>query len=104
LLEGRLGDPFRTGAIVGALVAVAGFATLLFTAARMRGATLVPQQVPYVVSGGLTALGLIVFGLVTCILMASRAAIEDRTADLAHLAETLESLGVHHDDPSRHRS
>lgn len=64
---------FASLAVVGV-----GFAVLAFTWGQVAGEALVARQLPYIVSGGLTGLALVVVGTALCVVAAWRA---ERQAD-----------------------
>jgi|SRR5687767_12530668 len=55
-----------------------GFAVLAFTWGQVAGEAIVARQLPYVVSGGLTGLALVVVGTALCVVVAWRS---ERRAD-----------------------
>ncbi len=56
-------DPFVTGMLVALALVVAAFLTIGYTWRGVARLLLVPFQFPYVVSGGLFALGMLALGL-----------------------------------------
>lgn len=65
--------------VFGSLAVVGmGFAVLAFTWGQVAGEALVARQLPYIVSGGLTGLALVVVGTALCVVGAWRA---ERQAD-----------------------
>lgn len=79
---------------VGIAVTVAGFALILFSWGRIAGQTSVPFQLPYLVSGGLTGLGLIMVGLTIVNVQAKRRDAAARERQIAHVREVLDQIQV----------
>lgn len=79
---------------VGLLVAAVGFGLLVLTWAKVAGEDNVAFQMPYVVSGGLTGLGLIMGGLILVNIAAKRQDAAERTRQLDQLREALDDLRV----------
>jgi hypothetical protein len=79
---------------VGIAVAAAGFVAIIFTWGKVAALTAVPLQLPYLVSGGLTGLGLIMIGVTLINVQAKRqdAAVRDRQMD--QLSEVLAEIRV----------
>jgi hypothetical protein len=79
---------------VGLLVAAIGFGLLVLTWARVAGEDNVAFQMPYIVSGGLTGLGLIMGGLILVNIAAKRQDAAERTRQLDQLREALDDLRI----------
>lgn len=77
---------------VGLLVAAVGFGLLALTWARVAGKDNVAFQMPYVVSGGLTGLGLIMGGLILVNIAAKRQDAAERSRQMEQLRESLDDL------------
>ena len=93
---GRLQRLVRVGAGVwaGLIIAAAGFGLIAYTWGEVAALLNVALQLPYVVSGGLTGLGLILLGLlVTNIAVKRREALE-RSRQLDEIREALVRLRV----------
>jgi hypothetical protein len=91
---GRLQRFVRVGAgvWVGLVIAAAGFGVIAYTWGEVAALLNVALQLPYVVSGGLTGLGLILLGLlVTNIAVKRREALE-RSRQLDEIREALVRL------------
>ena len=84
----------QLGAKLGILLCLGGFVALW---AGWNGAASydrVPAQFPYLISGGLVGLGLIVIGAAMIIVDTNRAGREELQATLADLRAALESSGI----------
>jgi hypothetical protein len=84
----------QLGAKLGILLCLGGFVALW---AGWNGAASydnVPAQFPYLISGGLVGLGLIVIGAAMIVVDTNRAGREELQATLAELRTALESSGV----------
>lgn len=77
---------------VGLAIVVAGFVLILFSWGKVAGQTSVPFQLPYLVSGGLTGLGLIMAGLTLVNIQAKRQDAAARERQMAHLREVLDQI------------
>ena len=62
LLE-RIREPFTAGVILAILLVIAGFITAAYAWRGAARTLLVPLQLPYAISGGFAALGLVALGL-----------------------------------------
>lgn len=91
-LQALLADPVRTSIAVGALVAAGGFVVLFATWQRMNDVAIVAGQLPFVVSGGLTALAMVIFGVGAALLQAARRANARTRAELTAFADSLDEL------------
>jgi hypothetical protein len=76
----------------GLTLIVAGFATLAFTWGKVAGLLAVPLQLPFITSGGLVGLGLVVVGLGFTSLAVKRREAFARVRKLQKLAATLDSI------------
>jgi hypothetical protein len=90
----RLKQFFRTGVgvWVGLLITVAGFGLLVYTWSETASLLNVALQVPFLVSGGLTGLGLILVGLLVINLAVRRREALDRERQLDEVREALVRL------------
>lgn len=77
---------------VGLVVAAVGFGLLVLTWSKVAGEDNVAFQMPYVVSGGMTGLGLIIGGFVLVNIAAKRQDAAERTRQLDQLREALDDL------------
>lgn len=81
---------------------ITGFATIAFVWGRVAALTAVPLQLPYLVSGGLTALGLILVGILLVNIQVKLADAARRDRQLHQLGEVLDQIraavGVDEDD------
>jgi hypothetical protein len=82
---------------VGLGLVASGFLLILFAWAKVAGLDSVPQQLPYLLSGGITGLGLILVGLAVVHVGALHAAERERARELDRLANLVESLLARHD-------
>jgi hypothetical protein len=80
--------PTYTGLVIAAI----GFGLLLLTWSRVADEGNVAFQVPYLVSGGLTGLGLIMGGLVLVNISAKRQDAAERARQMDQLRESLDDL------------
>ncbi|HTL22735.1 MAG TPA: hypothetical protein VL281_01755 [Mycobacteriales bacterium] len=80
------------GTWVGLLIAAAGAVLLVIAWARTAALTDVGLQVPYVVSAGLTGLGLVVVGMTVVSISAKVEDARERTRQLGELRELLAEL------------
>lgn len=74
---------------VGVGVGAAGFLAIAYAWGKVAGLTAVPLQVPYLVSGGLTGLGLVLVGVTLVNLQAKREDAAARDRQLHQLIEIL---------------
>ncbi len=77
---------------VGLAVTITGFVLILYSWGKVAGQTSVPFQLPYLVSGGLTGLGLIMVGLTMVNIQAKRQDAAARERQMAHLREVLDQI------------
>lgn len=73
----------------GILVTVVGFAVILLTWGKVAALTAVPLQLPYLLSGGLTGLGLILCGLTMVNVNAKRQDASARARQMGQLREVM---------------
>ena len=90
-LQALRGVP-HLGTWVGLLIAAAGAVLLVVAWARTAALTDVGLQVPYVVSAGLTGLGLVVVGMTVVSISAKVEDARERTRQLGELRELLAEL------------
>ncbi|HWC33595.1 MAG TPA: hypothetical protein VG650_02095 [Mycobacteriales bacterium] len=76
----------------GLLVAAIGFGLLALTWAKVAGRDNVAFQMPYIVSGGMTGLGLIIGGFVLVNIAAKRQDAAERSRQMEQLREALDDL------------
>lgn len=80
------------GVWFGLLVVAAGFGLIAFTWGKTAGLVNVAEQVPYLVSGGLVGLGLIMTGLLFISLSVRRREAIDRARQLDRVREAVAQL------------
>lgn len=80
---------------LGMAFVVAGFALLAITWGRVAGLTSVPLQLPYLVSGGFTSIGLILVGLTTINIQARLRDAARRDRQLGQLTDLLDQIRTH---------
>lgn len=80
------------GVWIGLLLTAAGFGLLAFTWAQTAALLDVSAQIPYLVSGGLVGLGLILVGLLVINLSVKRREATDRRRQLEEVREALVRL------------
>lgn len=88
----RADSPVPT--IAGVVLIAAGFGMVAYTWGRVAGLTSVALQLPYMVSGGLTALGLILVGLTVVSVAVRRRDAADRARQVEQLASIVRELGA----------
>jgi hypothetical protein len=90
----KLWQLMRTGVgvWVGLLIAAAGFGLIAFTWSKVAALVNVALQIPYLMSGGLTGLGLIMLGLLVVNLSLKRKEAVDRHRQLEEVREALVRL------------
>jgi hypothetical protein len=81
-----------TGVWVGLAITALGFGLLAFTWGKVAALIDVDQQIPYLVSGGMVGLGLILVGLLVINLSVKRREALDRQRQLEELREALVGL------------
>jgi hypothetical protein len=74
---------------VGIAIAAAGFVVIMYTWGEVAALTAVPLQLPYLVSGGLVGLGLILTGLTLVNINAKRQDAAARERQLGQVREVL---------------
>jgi len=77
---------------IGIVLVLAGFAVIGLTWGKVAGLLLVPLQLPYLVSGGLTGLGLIMVGITVISIGAKRRDAAERGRQLEQLAAIMNEL------------
>ena len=77
---------------VGIALVVAGFGILLFTWGEVAGLASVALQMPYLVSGGLVGVGVVLTGLTTLFLSAHAQDVVTRDREFAQLQQTLAGI------------
>lgn len=87
---------------VGIAVAALGFVLILVAWSKVAGLTTVALQMPYLVSGGLTGLALVMVGVTTVNIAAKRRDAVLREQQTALLADALRELSIAL-DPDQHR-
>ena len=86
----RPGSPIPV--YVGIALCLLGFGLLAYTWGRVADEVQVYQQIPYVVSGGFTGLGLVLVGVTVVNVAAKRADAADRERQHDQLTEALREL------------
>lgn len=77
---------------LGITITAAGFVLILYSWGKIAGQTSVPFQLPYLVSGGLTGLGLIMVGLTLVNIQAKRHDAAARERQITHVREILDQI------------
>lgn len=77
---------------LGIAVVAAGFAVILVTWGIVAGMTAVPLQLPYLLSGGLTGIGLVMTGLTVVSVNAKRLDAAARQRQLGQVREVLAEI------------
>lgn len=77
---------------IGIVVAAAGFVVLLVTWGKVGALTAVPLQMPYLLSGGLGGIGLVMTGLTLISVNAKRQDASARERQLGQLREVLAEI------------
>lgn len=80
------------GVWIGLLVTAGGFGLIAFTWGKTAGLVNVAEQIPYLVSGGLSGLGLILLGLLVVNLSVKRREALDRARQLEDVRDALVQL------------
>lgn len=65
-------DPVFPGIVISVVAAFAGFGLLLFATLRVEDALYLPLQLPYLISGGLTGIALVMVGTFACAVLSER--------------------------------
>lgn len=92
--SGRLSPEGTALVYVGVALVTIGFAILAFTWSRVAGTAIVALQLPYLISGGFSGLGLVVVGLVIIHLAARRRDAWRRDRRLQELAAVIEAIAA----------
>ena len=79
---------------IGVAVTAAGFAMIMYTWGEVAALTVVPLQMPYLVSGGLVGVGLILVGLTLVNINAKRQDAAARERQLGQVREVLSEIRV----------
>ena len=92
--RGRLARFVRVGAgvWVGLLFVAGGFGLIVYTWSKVAALLDVALQLPYIVSGGLTGIGLVLFGLLVTNLSVRRREALERSRQLDEVREALVRL------------
>lgn len=77
---------------VGIAVVAVGFATIMYTWGKVAALTVVPLQMPYLVSGGLVGIGLVLTGLTLVNINAKRQDASARERQLGQVREVLTEI------------
>jgi pilus assembly protein TadC len=77
---------------VGIGVTVVGFLLIVFAWSRVAGEEVVPFQLPYFVSGGLTGIGLILVGLTVVAIQSRRIEGTERARQIEQVAASVTAL------------
>jgi hypothetical protein len=77
---------------IGIVLVLGGFAVIGITWGKIAGLLQVPLQLPYLVSGGLTGLGLIMVGITVISISAKRRDAAERSRQLDQLAQIMTEL------------
>lgn len=93
-LRPLLADPVRLSIAVAGLLAAAGIVALLVTSQQMNDTEAVASQVSYLLSGGLAAFALVVFGLGAALLQSARQANARTRAELRAFGDALDELAT----------
>lgn len=101
----RLGASVQTTGIwIGIVLAVAGFAAIFYTWTHIAALTNVAQQMPYLVSGGISGLVLIIAGATVVDVAIRRGDSKERTAQLVQMTRALaEVRELLESEPSQHK-
>lgn len=93
-VRARFGGVLNAGIAVWAGVALvaAGFAAIFYCWARVAGLLDVARQLPYVISGGITGLALIIVGITVVDVAVRRQDGQERRHQVAQLDRVLEEL------------
>lgn len=78
-----------TGTWIGVMLVAAGFAAIFYTWGQVAGVLNVAQQLPYLVSGGLSGLALIIVGVTVIDVAVRRQDSAERRQQLAQMTRTL---------------
>lgn len=89
--------------VVGVVIMLAGFGLIAFSWSQIAGLLNVALQFPYLVSGGLTGLGLVIVGALIVNVSAKRQDAAERARQLEQLSTVLSELRSAVDDEPRRR-
>lgn len=81
-----------TGVWIGLGLAAAGFVTIFYSWSKVAGLVIVAQQVPFLVSGGLSGVALVIVGVTALGVAVRREDRRDRTDQLVQITRLLDSL------------
>lgn len=81
-----------TGTWIGVVLVAAGFAAIFYTWGKVAGLLNVAQQLPYLVSGGLAGLALIIIGVTVIDVAVRRQDSYERRQQLSQMTRTLAEL------------
>jgi hypothetical protein len=80
--------------LAGVVIVVAGLGLIGYTWGRVAGLLLIPLQLPYVISGGLTGLGLVLVGMTIVNITVRRQDGARRDERVEQLSSILQALAV----------
>ena len=86
---------------IGIAVAAVGFVVIMFAWGEVAALTTVPEQMPYLLSGGLTGLGLILTGLTLVNVNAKRQDTSARDRQLGQVREVMIEIRALLAEPGR---
>lgn len=86
--------------VAGVVLVVAGLGLIAYTWGRVAGLLLIPLQLPYILSGGMTGLGLVLVGMTVINVAVRRQDGARRDERVEQLASVLHSLAAALADPS----
>ncbi|GAA5120254.1 hypothetical protein [Haloechinothrix salitolerans] len=92
-----------TGVWIGLVLALAGFGAIVFTWSKVAGLTNVAEQMPYLVSGGIAGLVLIIAGATVIDVVVRRRDSKERTEQLAQMTRALAEVREMLESESRQR-
>lgn len=81
-----------TGTWIGVVLVAAGFAAIFYTWGKVAGVLNVAQQLPYLVSGGLSGLALVIVGVAVVDVAVRRQDSSERHQQIAQMTRTLAEL------------
>src|SRR4051794_11439007 len=88
----RLRTAYAAWVWAGVVLCAAGFVLLVYTWGRVAGLLNVALQLPYIVSGGFTGIGLILVGLTVANIATKRQDAAERSRQLSELRELLSEM------------
>lgn len=91
-----------TGVWSGLGLAALGFGAIFFAWVKVAGLLNVALQMPYVVSGGLTGLGLVILGMTVVDISVRRQDSHERRQQLAQMSRVLDQLRDYLEDDERY--